>query len=46
MIDNSVFEKLEFQRVLNSIANYAVTENGKKYVLDLSPLFDFKQGNQ
>lgn len=39
MIDNSVFEKLEFQRVLNSIANYAVTENGKKYVLDLSPLF-------
>ncbi len=43
MIDNSVFEKLEFRRVLNSIANYAVTENGKKYVSDLSPLFDLNK---
>ena len=40
MIDNSVLEKLEFQKVLNYVANYAVTENGKKYVLDLTPLFD------
>jgi len=43
MIDNSVFEKLEFKRVLNNIANYAVTESGKKYVLDLSPLFDLNK---
>ena len=43
MIDNSVFEKLEFQKVLNNIANYAVTENGKKYVLELSPLFDLSK---
>jgi DNA mismatch repair protein MutS2 len=43
MIDNSVFEKLEYERVLNNIANYAVTENGKKYVLDLSPLFDLNK---
>jgi len=43
MIDNSVFEKLEFQKVLISISNYAATENGKKYVLELSPLFDLKK---
>ena len=35
MIDYSVLEKLEFQKVLNFIANYAVTENGKKYILNL-----------
>ncbi len=40
MIDNSVLEKLEYHKVLNNVANYAVTENGKKYVLELSPLID------
>ncbi|HSW54480.1 MAG TPA: endonuclease MutS2 [Ignavibacteriaceae bacterium] len=40
MIDTSVFEKLEFQKVLSNVANYAATENGKKYVLELTPLFD------
>jgi len=43
MIDSSVFEKLEFQKVLRNVANYAVTENGKKYALELSPLFDLKK---
>ena len=43
MIDSSVFEKLEFQKVLRNVANYAVTENGKKYVLELLPLFDLKK---
>jgi DNA mismatch repair protein MutS2 len=43
MIDNSVFEKLEFQKVLISVSNYAATENGKKHVLELSPLFDLKK---
>ncbi len=42
MIDLSVFEKLEFHKVLSSVANYALTENGKKYVLDLLPLFEIK----
>jgi DNA mismatch repair protein MutS2 len=42
MIDTSVFEKLEFQKVLNNVANYAVTENGKKYVLELTPLFELR----
>ncbi len=42
MIDNSVLEKLEFQKVLNSISNYAVTENGKKNILSLVPSTDFK----
>ncbi|MDZ7624039.1 MAG: endonuclease MutS2 [Ignavibacteriaceae bacterium] len=43
MIDTSVFEKLEFQKVLSNVANYAVTENGKKYVLELIPLFDIRK---
>jgi len=42
MISNSVLEKLEYQKVLNNIVNYAVTENGKKYVLNLLPLYDPK----
>jgi DNA mismatch repair protein MutS2 len=43
MIDTSVLEKLEFQKVLSNIANYAVTENGKNYVLELTPLFDLRR---
>jgi DNA mismatch repair protein MutS2 len=43
MIDNSVLEKLEFQKVLNNVANYAVTENGKHYILELSPMFDLSR---
>jgi DNA mismatch repair protein MutS2 len=43
MIDYSVLEKLEFQKVLNFIANYAVTENGKKYTLNLLPLVDLNR---
>ena len=43
MIDYSVLEKLEFQKVLNFIANYAVTENGKKYILNLQPLVDLNR---
>ena len=42
MIDTSVLEKLEFQKVLSNVANYAATENGKKYVLELTPLFDLR----
>ena len=40
MINYSVLEKLEYQKVLNNIVKYAVTENGKKYVLGLLPLYD------
>jgi DNA mismatch repair protein MutS2 len=40
MIKSSVLEKLEYQKVLNHIVNYAVTENGKKYVSGLLPLYD------
>ncbi|MGB5289545.1 MAG: endonuclease MutS2 [Ignavibacteriaceae bacterium] len=43
MISNSVLEKLEYQKVLNNIVNYAVTENGKKYVSGLLPFFDSKK---
>ncbi|MCW8960554.1 MAG: endonuclease MutS2 [Ignavibacteriaceae bacterium] len=40
MINTSVLEKLEYQKVLNHIVNYAVTENGKEYVSSLLPLCD------
>jgi DNA mismatch repair protein MutS2 len=43
MINPSVLEKLEFQKVLNHIANYTTTENGKKQVLSLLPLTDIKR---
>ncbi len=43
MIDNSVLEKLEFQKVLKSICNYAVTENGKNNILSFSPSTDLKK---
>jgi DNA mismatch repair protein MutS2 len=42
MISHSVLEKLEYPKVLSNIVNYAVTENGKKYVLGLLPLNDPK----
>ncbi len=45
MIDTSVLEKLEFQKVLNSISNYAVTENGKKNILCLTPSTDLEKIN-
>ncbi len=41
MIDPDVIDKLEFYKVLQSISNYASTENGKKYILDLKPSSDF-----
>jgi len=40
MIDNLVLEKLEYQKVLKSISNYAHTENGKKNILSLFPSVD------
>jgi DNA mismatch repair protein MutS2 len=43
MIKSSILEKLEYQKVLNHIVNYAVTENGKKYVSGLLPLYDPKK---
>jgi len=46
MIHRSVLEKLEFQKVLNSIENYAVTENGKLYITSLLPSFDQRKINE
>ncbi|NWG27729.1 MAG: endonuclease MutS2 [Ignavibacteriaceae bacterium] len=43
MIDNSVLEKLEFQKVLTNVANYTLTENGKKYILGLLPSSDLNK---
>jgi DNA mismatch repair protein MutS2 len=40
MISPSILEKLEFHKVLNNIINYAVTETGRTYILNLRPLFD------
>ena len=38
MIASSVFEKLEYLKVLQYISKYCVTENGKQFTLKLSPL--------
>jgi DNA mismatch repair protein MutS2 len=38
MTHKSVYEKLEFGKVLTYISNYSVTEKGKSRVLSLSPL--------
>jgi DNA mismatch repair protein MutS2 len=38
MNSKSVFEKLEFIKVLTYISNYCVTEKGKNRILSLSPL--------
>lgn len=40
MIDPAVLEKLEFNKILNHIANYAVTESGKNLVSSIYPLTD------
>lgn len=40
MIDSGVLEKLEYKKVLMSISNYAITENGKKNILNLLPSID------
>ena len=42
MIDPSVLEKLEYQKVLKSVSNYAVTENGKNDILNLTPSTDIE----
>ena len=38
MISDSNLEKLEFNKVLNYLSRYAVTENGKAQILSLAPL--------
>lgn len=40
MIDQSVLEKLEFEKILNHISKYSSTENGKKLILGLYPKTD------
>lgn len=40
MIDSIVLDKLEYPKVLNNIANYAITESGKRLVLGIKPLID------
>jgi DNA mismatch repair protein MutS2 len=42
MISSSVLSKLEYQKVLNNISNYAVTENGKSIILNLLPSEDLE----
>ncbi|HCY77577.1 MAG TPA: endonuclease MutS2 [Ignavibacteriales bacterium] len=37
MIEQSVLEKLEFEKILNQISKYSSTENGKNLILNLYP---------
>ncbi len=49
MIDKSVIEKLEFDKILKHISGYCITEKGKYAILNLYPSIDFSainyQGN-
>ena len=49
MIEPTILEKLEFNKVLNQIANYSTTERGKNYIHSLLPSSDFdfinREGN-
>ncbi|MDP2366211.1 MAG: endonuclease MutS2 [Ignavibacteria bacterium] len=38
MIDEQVLEKLEFEKILNQVSKYAITENGKNHILTLYPV--------
>jgi DNA mismatch repair protein MutS2 len=38
MISQSAIEKLEYKKITSYIANYALTENGKKDILNIHPL--------
>lgn len=40
MIDQTVIEKLEFNKVLNYLSNYAATERGKLFLTSLNPSSD------
>ncbi len=40
MIEQSVLEKLEFEKILNQISKYSSTENGKNLILNLYPTTD------
>lgn len=43
MISRNYIEKLEFDKVLNSIKKFAVTDPGKSYVQSLSPELNYSQ---
>ena len=40
MIEEQVLEKLEFEKILNQVSKYCVTENGKNLVLKIYPSSD------
>ena len=43
MNSKSVFEKLEFIKVLTYIYNYCITEKGKNKILSISPLINLPE---
>ena len=43
MNSKSVFEKLEFIKVLTYISNYCITEKGKNKILSISPLISLPE---
>jgi len=42
MITQITLEKLEFQKVLNQVSNYSITEKGKQLVQNIKPVTDKK----
>ncbi|WP_337865613.1 endonuclease MutS2 [Ignavibacterium sp.] len=45
MINKSVFEKLEFDKLLRHISGYCTTEKAKQNILSLQPSFDLNEIN-
>lgn len=43
MIFESIYEKLEFQKIIQHISNYCVTDPGKTEILKIRPVFDCKE---
>lgn len=43
MIDKSVIEKLEFDKILKHISGYCITDKGKSTILSLTPLDSFDE---
>ena len=43
MITESVYDKLEFQKITRHISNYCVTDTGRSQVLNLKPHTDYKR---
>jgi DNA mismatch repair protein MutS2 len=43
MIHESIYDKLEFQKIIKHISNYCITDRGRLQVLNIKPYFNFNK---